>query len=99
MKSRNDGFDALQDYTSEMDNFIIVGDFNLTPWTPEFKSLPGKRAGDPRFVSTWDSERFWTGIPIDHVLINDQLELVEAKILPHVGSDHRPVYAKVRLKR
>ena len=99
MKSRNDGFHALQDYISEMDNLIIVGDFNLTPWTPEFKGLPGKRAGDPRFVSTWDAERFWTGIPIDHILISDQLELVEAKILPHVGSDHRPVYAKVRLKR
>ena len=79
------------------ENYIYMGDYNLTPWTPEFKKLSGKRAGDPRLISTWDAQRFWTGIPIDHIMVSENVEVIESRILNGVGSDHFPIMAVIRV--
>ena len=83
---------------AESGTFILMGDFNMTPWSASFRSLPGKRAGDPRFVSTWPVSFGPLGIPIDHILFSDDLELVETRILPPIGSDHRAVMARFKRK-
>lgn len=79
-------------------DFILMGDFNTTPWSPTFRSLPGKRAGDPRRSNTWPTWG-WTpllGLSIDHILFDGELELVEFKVLESVGSDHYPILARFR---
>lgn len=92
--------DQLLDRTiSEIGNsnrFVLVGDLNLTPWEPKFHELPGKRAGDPRWISTWDSRKPWLRLAIDHFLIGSDLEPVQSKVLSSVGSDHYPIYTIVR---
>jgi endonuclease/exonuclease/phosphatase (EEP) superfamily protein YafD len=71
---------------------VIVGDFNL--WGPAVSALlPGwRRAVRGR---TWPAHRPHS--QIDHVLVRDGVEVVDAAVLGEVGSDHRPVRVTLRL--
>jgi endonuclease/exonuclease/phosphatase family metal-dependent hydrolase len=71
---------------------VIVGDFNL--WGPAVTAmLPGwRRAVRGR---TWPAHRPHS--QIDHVLVRDDVEVVDAEVLDEVGSDHRPVRVTLRL--
>jgi len=76
---------------------ILLGDLNLTPWSPHFSELlerSGLRdtrngfgvhatwpAGDPTFLK----------IPIDHCLVSDDVTVVDRSVGPELGSDHNPV--------
>src|SRR6266480_968079 len=70
---------------------VIVGDFNL--WGPAVSALlPGwRRAVRGR---TWPSHRPHS--QIDHVLVRDGVEVVDAAVLEEVGSDHRPLRVTLR---
>ncbi|MEL6414027.1 MAG: endonuclease/exonuclease/phosphatase family protein [Pseudomonadota bacterium] len=98
LRTRNALLSAAGEAAAESDSFILMGDFNLTPWTPAFRKLPGKRAGDPRFTSTWPVALGPFGIPIDHIMFSDDLELVEFKPLEPDISDHYPILARFRRK-
>lgn len=98
LNARNALLRAAGDAANESASFILMGDFNLTPWSPTFRALPGKRAGDPRFVQTWPVAWGPLGIPIDHIKVSDDLELVETQLLPPTGSDHRAILARFRYK-
>lgn len=89
--SRDTYLKAASQKLSDESNFVLMGDFNITPWEPAFEALPGKRAGDPRWVRTWNARKFWQWIVIDHALIGDGIGLVETGILQDVGSDHFPI--------
>jgi len=80
------------------ENFVIIGDFNLTPWEPIFDSLPGKRAGDPRWLRTWNARSFIERITIDHALIGEGTGLVKTNVLEDVGSDHFPIQIVIHAK-
>ncbi len=97
-EARNKLLDIAGDTATDADNFILMGDFNTTPWSATFRELPGKRAGDPRFSATWPTFFPAMGISIDHILASEDLELVEFKVLESVGSDHYPLMARFRLK-
>ena len=98
MQTRDALLSAAGAAAAESESFILMGDFNLTPWTPAFRKLPGKRAGDPRFSRTWPVAFGPFGIPIDHIMFSDDLELVETRVLEPIGSDHYPVLAKFKRK-
>ncbi len=70
---------------------VIVGDFNL--WGPAVTALlPGwRRAVRGR---TWPAHRPHS--QIDHVLVRNGVEVVDAAVLDEVGSDHRPVRVTIR---
>jgi endonuclease/exonuclease/phosphatase family metal-dependent hydrolase len=72
---------------------VLVGDFNL--WGPAVVAmLPGwRRAVRGR---TWPAHRPHS--QIDHVLVRDDVEVVDAAVLDGVGSDHLPVRARLRLR-
>jgi endonuclease/exonuclease/phosphatase family metal-dependent hydrolase len=65
---------------------VVIGDFNL--WGPAVSAmLPGwRRAVRGR---TWPAHRPHS--QIDHVLVRDDAEVLDAAVLDEVGSDHRPV--------
>jgi endonuclease/exonuclease/phosphatase family metal-dependent hydrolase len=70
---------------------VIAGDCNF--WGPGVATfLPGWR----RTVRgrTWPARRPHS--QIDHILVRRDLEIVDAEVLPAVGSDHRPVRATLR---
>ena len=98
LETRNALLDAAGQAAQESESFILMGDFNLTPWTPTFRKLPGQRAGDPRISRTWPVTLGPFGIPIDHIMFSDDLELVETRVLEPIGSDHYPVLAKFKRK-
>ena len=72
---------------------VIVGDFNL--WGPAVVAmLPGwQRAVRGR---TWPAHRPHS--QIDHVLVRDDVEVVDAAVLDEVGSDHLPLRVTLRLR-
>jgi len=83
---------------SEEERFIVMGDLNVSVWSPDFNRLPGRRAGDPRFVTTFPAWLARGGIALDHILVDDSFTLRRAEVGPDLGSDHRPVLAELGLQ-
>ena len=91
---------------------ILMGDFNLTPYSPVFADLltvTGLRNSLLGFgpQNSWPTRnpvgatpitRFMR-LPIDHVLISDGIVIGERELGPHLGSDHRAVIATLQLGR
>jgi len=80
---------------------LLAGDLNITPWSPHFQDLlmrSGLRDSSRDFSlqPTWPSLAWPFRIPIDHVLVSDDLTVVAHRLGPDVGSDHRPVLVEVR---
>jgi endonuclease/exonuclease/phosphatase (EEP) superfamily protein YafD len=81
---------------------LVVGDLNLTPWSPYFHQLLRDSgmvdaAAGQGLMPSWPSQFRWVGIRIDHCLMTPQWRSVNVKPGPHVGSDHRPVVADLEL--
>ncbi|MGR3571546.1 endonuclease/exonuclease/phosphatase family protein [Brevirhabdus sp.] len=77
---------------------ILAGDFNGTPW--ERTTRRAMRLGglvDPRVgrapMSSFDAESRWMKWPLDQILWQRGLGLVDFTVLPDIGSDHYPVRA------
>ena len=82
---------------------IVAGDLNDVAWshtTNLFIRL--SHLLDPRrgrgFYNTFHAEQPWFRFPLDHVFHSDHFELVELRRLPHVGSDHFPVFIELSLR-
>lgn len=76
---------------------VLVGDFNLTPWSPHFNDFQSatrlQRVGS-RFdlTPTWyHYPLFPFGLVIDHVMISSDIVCSEHRIGRLTGSDHRRV--------
>ncbi len=80
------------------ESFVLIGDFNVTPWEPIFDELPGKRAGDPRWTRTWNARNAVERITIDHALIGADISLSDMSVLQDVGSDHLPIHMVIQPK-
>lgn len=77
---------------------MVVGDFNVTPWSPYFvrfaKASSLVPARNPRrFDHTWPVtfNNAHLGLAIDHSFAHPALPLVKREIGPDLGSDHLPV--------
>ena len=71
---------------------IIAGDCNM--WGPPIRLALPHRRGAVR-GRTWPSWRPHS--QIDHIWIDDRVEVVSGDVGPHVGSDHRAVRATLRV--
>lgn len=77
---------------------VVVGDFNMTPWSPYFtrfardSGLSDARAPH-RLDHTWPVtfNNAHIGLAIDHSFAHPSLRLVKRVIGPDLGSDHMPV--------
>lgn len=86
---------ALEAQTSE-EPTIVAGDFNAVPW--ERVTRRAMRIGgllEPRFgrgyYPTLGAESVLVSWPIDYVLFQEEIALLEFEVLPSFGSDHYPV--------
>ncbi|MBM3344796.1 MAG: endonuclease/exonuclease/phosphatase family protein [Betaproteobacteria bacterium] len=77
---------------------IVVGDFNVTPFSPYFKRFlktSGLYAARNRLRldNIWPVtfDRATLGLAIDHSLAHPSLKLIKRTIGPDLGSDHLPV--------
>jgi len=99
-RARNGHLDALANLvaTRGADRAVLVGDFNLTPWSPYFPRLlaaSGLRDGavGGGVAPTWFSRWLPFGLPIDHILAGPSVTVHSLHVGPDVGSDHFPVIA------
>jgi endonuclease/exonuclease/phosphatase (EEP) superfamily protein YafD len=81
----------------------LAGDLNLTPWSPDFATLLA--AGGLRdsarghgLVATWFSRLPVIGLPIDHVLVGERVDVISRRVGPDLGSDHLPLITELALR-
>ncbi len=86
----------------------IVGDLNLTPWSPTFARLiDSARLRDTSRLRglrpTWQTANLPAGIAalfalsIDHALVSQDIAPRASRVGPDLGSDHRPIIVDVQL--
>lgn len=100
---RNYYFEQLTDEVNRSElPTIVMGDFNSAPWSPYFKKiiqetqLKEARKGYG-LLPTWNANKpvFW--IPIDHILVSPEIEILDFHRGAHTNADHYPVVASLRL--
>jgi endonuclease/exonuclease/phosphatase (EEP) superfamily protein YafD len=75
---------------------LLLGDLNLTPWSPHFSDLlESAQLRDSRcgfgVQNSWPSRLFLLRIPIDHCLSSSGIAIHNRSIGPNLSSDHFPV--------
>ncbi len=84
-------------------NKILVGDLNTSPYSPYFNKLEkisGLRCSmkENGISGTWpDFLPSLLRIPLDHVLVSNNIEVLEKNIKRDLGSDHLSVITKLRI--
>lgn len=102
--SRNEHLRQLTDRVLHKKNHrenlptIVVGDLNVTPWSPCFTYIANPVSGLRRATTRFDVTPTWYvapifpfGLVLDHALISSELVCTEKQIGVPTGSDHRSV--------
>lgn len=92
-EARNTLLTKLASSTSAEPAGILVGDFNMTPWSPWFDDILRSGLVDARqgLQATWPSWADLAGLPIDHTLVTSSIDLQSRRVGPDLSSDHLPV--------
>ena len=103
-KLRNQQLVAAADFISSIKGpKVLCGDLNLTPWSPYWYDLlhhSELRDSRPGFGNqpTWPRKLpRMARMPIDHVLVSEQVSVVKRKIGKNIGSDHLPVIVDLKV--
>ena len=100
-RNRNEHFENIAKLSQEHENFIAMGDFNCSVFSPFFKDMKkdGKLYSPKGFSAmkgTWSTNIALLITNLDHILVSENMEITEHKIAPHLGSDHWPIEATIR---
>ncbi len=98
--------DSYLDHVSQIaaiaESTIVVGDLNVTGYSPVFSDLLRKgRLSDSRSgfgrQPTWRTDRLVRGLwlALDHVLVGNGFAVQQRQAGPDLGSDHLPVVARL----
>ena len=91
-EDRNIQTGELKDYLLQLGApFVVVGDFNNTPWSPTFKSFVSETdwyVAKPVLAATWPAKAKRFGIPIDLAVASGDVALGTRETLVLPGSDH-----------
>lgn len=81
---------------------LAIGDFNDVAWSDttrlfqDIGSFLDPRVGRGTYA-TFPADMVWLGWPLDHLFVTDEFLLDEMRVGQTVGSDHRPVIARLCL--
>lgn len=79
---------------------IVMGDLNLTPWSPVFRQFchaAGLLRCSRSMRPTWYARPvFPCGLVLDHILISGEVGCCEYAVFEAAGSDHRLICAELR---
>jgi endonuclease/exonuclease/phosphatase (EEP) superfamily protein YafD len=75
---------------------MLVGDFNLTPWSAAFERLIADSGlADPArgrgLIATWPTQFPLLGMRIDHCFVSPEWRALDVRRAASIGSDHFPV--------
>ncbi len=75
---------------------VLIGDLNVTPWSPVFRKLKrdsGLQDSMKGFgvQASWPVQIFPLRIPLDHCLVSKEIFVKNRKLGGDLGSDHYPV--------
>ncbi len=90
-------FAALAELTASTElPLAVVGDFNATPWSPDFRQwISGSGLqngiGGHGVAYTWPTAAAPLWIPIDACVVNNRLSVVAQRRGNRIGSDHFPL--------
>jgi endonuclease/exonuclease/phosphatase (EEP) superfamily protein YafD len=103
-RSRDDALRRVAEIARTEDlPVVVLGDLNLSPDAPAFGRLLGDSGlrdvmHGPDWRPTWRASFWPLALRIDHVLVNDDLCVDHAEVGAPIGSDHRPVIARLQLR-
>lgn len=82
-----------QEIGRKQDPVVIIGDFNDTPWTSNFKrflQLSHVKMAGLIFSGTWPARLLPFRIQLDHALVKN-LKVSDFRVHRAIGSDHYPI--------
>jgi endonuclease/exonuclease/phosphatase (EEP) superfamily protein YafD len=94
---------ALTDYAAgAKEPLLLAGDLNSSLWSQEYRALTEgsglRNAREGRGVlGTWPSFLGPLRTPLDHVLAGPHWQVLDCRVAPSIGSDHRPLIVRVAL--
>ena len=100
---RNKQLHALAEWATLQTNAaIIIGDLNITPWSPPFSRLLER--GDLKdtrsyrgYFPSWPTDLGFLAIPIDHALVSQNTSVLYRAVGTLApDSDHRPIMLMVK---
>jgi endonuclease/exonuclease/phosphatase (EEP) superfamily protein YafD len=102
-EQRNRQVRALAEYARAAARpLVVAGDLNMSMWNRHYRplveagGLHNAREGQG-VDATWPAG--WPlGVPIDHILATDDVQLRNFRVLRAFGSDHRPITADVAIR-
>lgn len=95
--NRDNHLRQMAESFTQDDHRILMGDFNMTPWSPRFRDLmAGANLVDAAagfgLRPTWVVfPTYLGGLRIDHILVSPSVQTLNHRILEIAGSDHRAV--------
>jgi endonuclease/exonuclease/phosphatase (EEP) superfamily protein YafD len=91
---------ALGDFIRRIEGAVVLaGDLNTSPWSNSFRTLRAETGLAPAalLIPSWPA---WPlalpQVALDHVLLSPELAVTASGTGPAVGSDHLPVWARLR---
>lgn len=91
-----------RDISEQTTPIILAGDLNTTPYSPVFKKLiDTSKLKDSRegfgWLPSWPTylPLFW--LPIDHILVSQDIKVQNRTVGSYIGSDHYPVLAELAI--
>jgi len=96
-EARNEHLRSVAEIANAVHGALILsGDFNTSMWSPAYRELE-KTTGlisvrhGIGVLPTWPTFMPFAMIPIDHILVSDEIRVVETRRGAHFGSDHLPL--------
>jgi endonuclease/exonuclease/phosphatase (EEP) superfamily protein YafD len=112
-QSRNQQLAQVGEYLAAIASpKLLIGDLNITMWSPYYRrlvreaQLTNARDGFGLLPSWPTLDRYgplidgivWLfSIPIDHCLISPDMTVVNMRVGPNIGSDHRPIIVDLQV--
>lgn len=101
---RDEHLAAMATYVrNETEPTVVLGDLNTTPWGHAFRAFVAESGlrDTSRGVGyqwSWPAEFWPLALPIDHALVSDGVRVLDRRMGPPIGSDHRPLVVDIALR-